>query len=53
MKKLLFKGGDASHHASSVFGGIGQQHAIDDNNNAIRQNPVGGMQTPANVVQSQ
>jgi len=39
MKKLLFKGGDASHHAENVFGGIGQHHAISANNNAIHQNP--------------
>ena len=39
MKKLLFKGGDASHHAENVFGGIGQHHAMSENNNAIHQNP--------------
>jgi len=39
MKKLLFTGGDASHQAESVYGGIGQQHAISHNNNAIYQNP--------------
>ena len=39
MKKLLFTGGDASHHAESVYGGIGQQHAISGGNNAIYQNP--------------
>ena len=39
MKKLLFKGGDASHHAENVFGGIGQQHATSANNNAIHQKP--------------
>ena len=39
MKKLLFKGGDTSHHAENVFGGIGQQHAMSANNNAIHQNP--------------
>ena len=39
MKKLLFKGGNASVHAESVFGGIGQQHAMSANNNAIHQNP--------------
>lgn len=42
MKKLLFKGGDASHHAENVFGGIGQQNAVGTNNNAIYQNPLGG-----------
>ena len=39
MKKLLFKGGNASIHAENVFGGIGQQHAMSANNNAIHQNP--------------
>ena len=39
MKKLLFKGGNASVHAENVFGGIGQQHAMSANNNAIHQNP--------------
>ena len=39
MKKLLFNGGNASIHAESVFGGIGQQHAMTANNNAIHQNP--------------
>ncbi len=39
MKKLLFKGGNASIHAESVFGGIGQQHAMTANNNAIHQSP--------------
>ena len=39
MKKLLFKGGNASVHAENVFGGIGQQHALSANNNAIHQNP--------------
>ena len=39
MKKLLFKGGNASVHAENVFGGIGQHHAISANNNAIHQNP--------------
>jgi hypothetical protein len=39
MKKLLFKGGNASVHAENVFGGIGQQHAMSENNNAIHQNP--------------
>ena len=39
MKKLLFKGGDASHHTENVFGGIGQHHAMSANNNAIHQNP--------------
>jgi hypothetical protein len=39
MKKLLFKGGNASVHAENVFGSIGQHHAISANNNAIRQNP--------------
>lgn len=39
MKKLLFKGGNASVHAENVFGGIGQQHAVSANNNAIHQNP--------------
>lgn len=47
MKKLLFKGGDASQHAENVFGGIGQQHALSDNNNAIYQNALGG-KIPAN-----
>ena len=41
MKKLLFTGGDASHHAESVYGGIGQQHAISGGNNAIYQNALG------------
>ena len=39
MKKLLFKGGNASVHAENVFGGIGQHHAMSANNNAIHQNP--------------
>ncbi len=39
MKKLLFKGGNASVHAENVFGGIGQQHAMSANNNAIHLNP--------------
>ena len=39
MKKLLFKGGNASVHAENVFGSIGQHHAISANNNAIHQNP--------------
>ena len=39
MKKLLFKGGNASIHAENVFGGIGQQQAMSANNNAIYQNP--------------
>jgi hypothetical protein len=39
MKKLLFKGGNASIHAENVFGGIGQQQAMSANNNAIHQNP--------------
>ena len=39
MKKLLFKGGNASIHAENVFGEIGQQHAMSANNNAIHQNP--------------
>ena len=38
MKKLIFTGGDGSHQAEHVFGGIGQQHAASDNNNAIHQN---------------
>jgi hypothetical protein len=38
MKKLLFKGGNASVHAENVFGGIGQHHAMSANNNAIHQN---------------
>jgi hypothetical protein len=42
MKKLIFTGGDASHHAENVFGGIGQQNASAENNNAIYQNPLGG-----------
>jgi len=39
MKKLLFKGGNASIHAENVFGAIGQQQAMSANNNAIHQNP--------------
>ena len=39
MKKLLFKGGNASVHAENVFGGVGQHHAMSANNNAIHQNP--------------
>ena len=39
MKKLLFKGGNAYVHTENVFGGIGQQHAMSANNNAIHQNP--------------
>ena len=39
MKKLLFKGGNASVHAENVFGGIGQHHAMSANNNAIHLNP--------------
>ena len=49
MKKLLFKGGDASHHAENVFGGVGHQQAAGDNNNAIYQNPLGG-KLPVNPV---
>jgi|SaaInlV_130m_DNA_3_1039695.scaffolds.fasta_scaffold28658_3 hypothetical protein len=41
MKKLIFTGGDASHHAENVFGGPGQQNAAGENNNAIYQNPLG------------
>ena len=40
MKKLIFTGGDSSHHAEHVFGGIGQQYAISDSNNGIHQNPL-------------
>ena len=40
MKKLIFTGGDVSHHAEHVFGGIGQQHAMSESNNAIHQNPL-------------
>lgn len=48
MKKLLFKGGNASVHAESVFGGIGQQHAMSATNNAIHQNqPMVNAQAPA------
>jgi len=48
MKKLLFKGGNASVHAENVFGGIGQQHAMSANNNAIHQNPP-MVHAPANA----
>jgi hypothetical protein len=48
MKKLLFKGGNASIHAENVFGGIGQQHTMSANNNAIHQNPP-MVNAPANA----
>lgn len=48
MKKLLFKGGNASIHAENVFDGIGQQHAMSANNNAIHQNPP-MVHAPANA----
>ena len=48
MKKLLFKGGNASVHAENVFGSIGQQHAMSANNNAIHQNPP-MVHAPANA----
>jgi|SaaInlV_150m_DNA_3_1039698.scaffolds.fasta_scaffold08293_4 hypothetical protein len=40
MKKLIFTGGNSAEHAEHVFGGIGQQHAISNSNNAIYQNPL-------------
>jgi len=47
MKKLLFKGGNASVHAENVFGGVGQHHAMSANNNAIHQNqPTAHAQVP-------
>jgi hypothetical protein len=50
MKKLIFKGGDASHHATNVYGSSGQQFAGADN--SIQQHPVGGVQTPVEHAQS-
>jgi len=37
---MKMEGGDASDHAISVYGGIGQQHAVSDSNHVIAMNKV-------------
>ena len=40
---MKMEGGDASDYAISVYGGIGQQHAVSDNNHVIAMNKVDGL----------
>ena len=49
---MIFKGGDASHHAVNVYGNSGQQFANAANDNSIQQHQVGGVQTPVEHVQT-
>lgn len=42
-KMMKIKGGDASDYAISVYGGIGQQHAVADNNHVIAMNKAGSL----------
>jgi hypothetical protein len=53
-KLLKIKGGDASNYAQSVYGGIGQQQALSDNNHVIAMKQVscnqsGGAEPAASV----
>ena len=51
LKFKIIKGGNASDHAISVYGGIGQQHAVNPDTNVIAVNAVGSpsplVNTPA------
>jgi len=46
---IMMGGSGAADHAIAVYGGIGQQHAISDTNNAIRENPGASMTAPSTL----